>query len=570
MMKLTRLRIRLWWNSFKHSSLPKKFLYAGLGLGMIVFAGFLLFISWGLLYLLRNPEVNRVMQESGIGLDLDQILVRLPVLVLGGVFLAGILTTFGALLQTLYLSGDMEFLLAAPIPAHSVFASKLLLAVFPGLVILGLLTIPALIGLGLSQGYNLLYFFLVPLTLIMLVFSAAGLSSILVMAVVRLMPARRAAEILGVLGGLVALTFSQLGQFTDRIDDPSLRFMGAISTLDRAATPLNPLSWPGLGLSALGQGDWGPALLFVGLTLLSTTSLVAISLFLAERMYFNGWSRVQAGTIAKKRPAASKESTGRQRLGLRDILPAPVAAMIAKDFRMYRRDLRNLSQLVTPILFAIVWTFALNRPDRDFSIPNPEGIPGQPSSFFEIGSVGIALFIGWMFAIRFGMGGISSEGKQWWIIKSSPLRTGHLLLAKFLVALVPTLALSLAYFGVSSIYRGTDPVTILFHSLVIVVVTAAECSLLLAFGVWTANFSWDNPRQLNSGVGGCLGTLATSGFIMVATILFIGLPSLANLVGIPPSLGLIAGVTSGIALCVAAGAGPIWATMSRVPKLGEL
>jgi hypothetical protein len=404
----------------------------------------------------------------------------------------------------------------------------------------------------------------------MLVLSAAGLSSILVMAVVRVLPPRRAAEILGVFGGIVAILFSQVGQFTDRIRIPAGSFVGTISTLDRAATPYNPLSWPGLGLSEIGQRNWWPGLLFVGLTLVATASLVGISLFLAERMYFNGWSRVQVGTTAKRRPGTRTETAARPGRTSRGFLPAPVAAIVAKDIRMYRRDLRNLSQLVTPILFAFVWTVALNRPDRNFTIPNPEMIPVQPASFFEVGTVGIALFIGWMFAIRFGMGGISSEGKQWWIIKASPLQTGHLLLSKFLIALVPTLALSLAYFAVTSIYRGTAPVTMLYHSIVIVIVTAAECSLLLAFGVWTANFSWDNPRQLNSGIGGCLGTLATVAFVALATGLFVGLPSLAGLIGLPAGIGLIAGVTSGLALCAAAGAGPIWIARSKVPQLGEI
>ncbi|MDX1437705.1 MAG: hypothetical protein R3335_12895, partial [Anaerolineales bacterium] len=540
-------------------------------LSILAFGAFLLFISWGVLTLLSNAELNEALQQAGAQVNLAETLVRLPELVFGGVFLAGILTTFGALLQTLYLSGDMEFLLAAPIPARAVFASKLLLAVLPGLLILGLLTIPALVGLGLSQGYNLLYFILVPLTLIMLLLSAAGLSSVLVMLVVRVLPPRRAAEVLGLIGGVVAVLFSQIGQFTNNIDNATIRLSGAMSFIDRASTPLNPLTWPGQGLTEIGQGNWSVGLLYTGVTLIATTTLVAFSLVFAERLYFSGWSKVQAGSISRKKPKDRRqkaEQTGEGSI-FRRLLSAPVVAVIEKDFRMYRRDLRNLSQLVTPILFAVIWTFTLNRPSRNIPIPNEFSLPGGGMSFVEIGTVGIALFIGWMFAIRFAMGGISSEGKQWWIIKSSPLHTGHLLVAKFLIALIPTALLSLVYFAITSIYRGAEPGTLIYHSVVILLVTAAECSLLLAFGIWTARFDWDNPRQINSGIGGCFGTAATVIFIGVATGLFIGLPALTSFFGLAPLLGIIAGATAGLALCLAVGVAPIWMAQSRVQSLGE-
>ena len=51
--------------------------------------------------------------------------------VLGGAFLGILLTSFGVLLQALYLAGDMDFLLSAPIPMRAVFLTKLLQAILP-------------------------------------------------------------------------------------------------------------------------------------------------------------------------------------------------------------------------------------------------------------------------------------------------------------------------------------------------------------------------------------------------------------------------------------------------------
>jgi hypothetical protein len=93
---------------------------------------------------------------------------------------------------------------------------------------------------------------------------------------------------------------------------------------------------------------------------------------------------------------------------------------------------------------------------------------------------------------------------------------------------------------------------------------------LLAFGIWTARFDWDNPREINSGVGGCLGTLATMAFIGVGAGLFVGLPVLASIFNFPVVLGILAGVVSGLAFCIAAGVVPLWAAQRKIPQLGEI
>jgi hypothetical protein len=62
--KLLRLRVRLWWNTFKHSSRARKILYALLGIGMLAFGAFLLAVSWGVVYLMSDEEVNRARQQA--------------------------------------------------------------------------------------------------------------------------------------------------------------------------------------------------------------------------------------------------------------------------------------------------------------------------------------------------------------------------------------------------------------------------------------------------------------------------------------------------------------------------
>ena len=116
------------------------------------------------------------------------------------------------LLQALYLSGDMDFLLSSPVPIRAVFVTKLLQAVLPNFGLIALFGLPVLFGLGLAGHYNFLYYPLVLLTMIALALAAAGLSALLVMLVARVFPARRAAEILGFIGAILAFTCSQAGK----------------------------------------------------------------------------------------------------------------------------------------------------------------------------------------------------------------------------------------------------------------------------------------------------------------------------------------------------------------------
>ena len=95
-------------------------------------------------------------------------------MILAALFLGILFTSFGVLLQALYLSGDMDFLLTSPVPIRAVFVTKLLQAVLPNFGLIALFGLPVLFGLGFSEHYNFLYYPLVLLIMIALTLAAAG------------------------------------------------------------------------------------------------------------------------------------------------------------------------------------------------------------------------------------------------------------------------------------------------------------------------------------------------------------------------------------------------------------
>jgi hypothetical protein len=177
-------------SGFRRARLRKKIGMIVLGLillGVLV-AAFV--ISFLVLNALRSPQLAEVVQDP------NRLLASIPVLVVTIAFLVILITSFGLLLQALYLAGDMDFLLSSPLPIRAVFLSKLLQAILPNYALILLIGLPVLFGLGISQDFNFLYFPFVILVLTSLALAAAGMASLAVMGVVRVFPARRVAEVL--------------------------------------------------------------------------------------------------------------------------------------------------------------------------------------------------------------------------------------------------------------------------------------------------------------------------------------------------------------------------------------
>src|ERR1044071_1494890 len=118
--KLLRLRLQITYNNLRRAKLRTKIRIIFVWLLLLGFAYFILSASRWLLSLVHSPEFAQYAD-----LDLRSILASIPALTLTALFVGTGLTSFGVLLQALYLSGDMDFLLATPVPIRAVFIAKL-------------------------------------------------------------------------------------------------------------------------------------------------------------------------------------------------------------------------------------------------------------------------------------------------------------------------------------------------------------------------------------------------------------------------------------------------------------
>ena len=544
----------------------------------------ILFVSWILLDFLRSPELTKY-----VGMDVTPFLQAVPVLIFTGLFLGILLSSFGVLLQALYLSGDMDFLLSSPVPIRAVFVAKLLQAVLPNFGLIALFGLPVLYGLGLAGDYSIFYYPLVILTMIALALAAAGLSALLVMLVARVFPARRAAEILGFVGALLAFTCSQAGNiynsFGHSTNVSGAQVSNMFSLLVRFNTPWLPLNWAGQGLVALGEGRWLNALLLVSLTLGLSAVIFMFALVTAERLYYSGWAGMQVVARRKKnhravRPAGPVDASlpaaaavvGMPALGLGRLLPAPIRAIIWKDFLLLRRDLRNLSQLISPLIFGVVYSFMIlnigNQPSPG-QAGAPDWLMNSLGVLLTYANVGMSLFVGWMLMARLSGMAFSSEGRNYWVMKAAPLRAAHLLVAKFLVAYLPTFALGVLFLTGISLLQKIPLAGFLYSLLAVAMCLAGMNGILLAFGVLGANFKWEDPRKMSAGGLGCLGQFLTMLYLPLAFGLFIGPLWLVSAFNFPQIYGYLAGAILGTTVTATCAFLPPWLVQGKVAHLAE-
>jgi ABC-2 type transport system permease protein len=565
--KLLRLRWTIWISGFRRAKTARRIGMILLALLALAGLGFIFFLSWLLLGFLRSPDLAEFVGDT------RPLLTSVPVLIVSAAFLGILLTSFGVLLQALYLAGDMEFLLSTPVPIRAVFVSKLLQAVLPNFSLILLFGLPVLFGLGASQGYSLLYYPLVLILMAALALAAAGLSSLLVMLVVRVFPARRVAEVLGLVVGVGSFLCSQSGQFANWVDVSRQQAVASLQLVTRVNSPWSPLSWAGRGLVEIGEGRWLPGVLLVLLTLALAGGIFAISLTTAERLYYTGWSNVQTAPRKKKAVRAPRRAEAALPVSelARRVVPAPVRGIMVKDFLVLRRDLRNLSQLITPLILGVVYGAMLLR-----SGGPPAGRGEAPEWFMQVlgnarvyGNVGISLFVGWSLLSRLAMMGFSHEGKSYWLLKTAPVSARKLLLAKFLVAYLPVLILGWGFLLAISLLQRADVLTILYSLAVVALTVAGTTGLNLAFGVAGANLEWSDPRHMQRGASGCLGALVTMAYLVFSLTLFFGPLVLAELLAWPAVVGQVAGLLAGGVTSLACAIAPLWIVAGRVARLGE-
>jgi ABC-2 type transport system permease protein len=444
---ISRARLQVARNSLWRGKIGRK-------LGTVALLAVLGLVAWGIYQItggivrfLRSPEFIAALQElaaevPGFETDFQPYLAAVPSLVFFGLLLVLVMSSFSTVLSALYLSGDIDMLLIAPVPMRAVFTVKFLGALLPQYILLAVVLLPFLLGYGVGMGYGARYALVALLLLLLTPLFPGGLGALLVMAAVRVLPARRAREIVGVLGGLIGVAFYLVTQLAGRIV-PQFVNAQSVSAILSLNSPLLPSAWAGRALVAAGEGDLATLLLLgSAFTLLSLLSFGGC-LLLAERLYYVGWANLanQGGRVRRdgRRQEPEVRSTDERPrnsalyAGLLCFLPVPSRAILVKDLRLFRRDLRNLQQLIFPLAIAAFWMFQLLMGGANASA----NASSWERTISDLASAGIVFYVCVTLSSTMAGAGISREGKAMYLMKTAPVREREVLLGKVALAYLP-------------------------------------------------------------------------------------------------------------------------------------
>jgi hypothetical protein len=323
------------------------------------------------------------------------------------------------------------------------------------------------------------------------------------------------------------------------------------------------------------EGRWLLGLGQVSLFLLVAGGIFYLALSAAERLYYTGWARIQVGGM-KKKTARSAPVQAAQAAPLLTRLtgwiPNPVRGIMIKDWILMRRDLRNFSQLITPLIFGVVYGFVLlgNRGE----VPPGRGeMPAQVelglSHLLIYANIGLTLFVCWMIQSRLALMGFSAEGKSYWLLRASPIPPGRLLLAKFLVAFLPTLLLGWLFLIAISLAQNSSPQVFIYGLGVVAFSIAGAVGVNLSFGVTGARTDWEDPRHMLRSTTGCLASLASFAYLFVCLVCFFGPPLAVVFLGGTELRGYIIGMVLGGVVSLACAVIPPRLVIQRVARVGE-
>jgi ABC-2 type transport system permease protein len=563
---LIRARLLITRNTLWRGKLIRKIglilLVALVGLGSYGFYR----VSRGLVELLTSPDViewfareaARAAPELGIPSDLTPYLLALPSLALFFVLVLLVLTSFSSVLSSLYLSGDLDMLLVAPVPMRAVFIVKFFGGLVVPYLILFFLIGPALIGYGQGMGFGPAFFAAVVVVLALFPLLPAGIGALLVMVVVRVIPARRAREIVGVISGLLGVGWYLVTQFAPEIA-PQFQSVQTLDSLRRLDVPLLPSAWAGRALIAAGQGEWLTLLVYGGLFAALSVGVFAGCLLLAEHLYYQGWSNMatQGGRIkTKSKEQRTKVEKGSFVLGpLLSVLPQESRAIVYKDLRVFPRDLRNVQQLIFPMVLAGVWIFRL----ATGGSPSRGGEFEFQSSLGTLSSAGLSFFICLTLSSALGGPGISREGKGFWLLKVAPISGRRLLLGKLALAYLPFPTLGVLFVAFLSVLQGSTPLEFARALALVLIAGLGTSSISLGLGAAFPKLDWENPQKQTTWQAGCLSPILYMTYVGIAAGVTIGVPLLGGTLA--PNLATVLTVAAWLVF-VGLTAAVVWVALS--------
>jgi ABC-2 type transport system permease protein len=430
-------------------------------------------------------EIGNLMAGKVLGVIL---LAFLSILLLSNIITA---------LSTFFLAKDLDLLVAAPIGRWRLYLAKLIETIVHSSWMVALLALPIFTAYGIVyQGGP--WYPLVALAAFLPYLVIPGVIGIgITLVLVNIFPARRTRELLGLMAtgavviALVILRFLRPEQLAQ--PEGFRNLVDYLAVLRTPTSPMLPSEWSAemvMNWLLRVRDPWPIIKLWGGASV-----AVFLGGLLHRRLYRQGFSKAQEGAERKIRRPMRGPLAG----ALRWVAPSK-REFVLKDLRLFFRDNTQWTQLILLGVLLMVYLFNI----KSLPLHSGERVPFRLVTLISLLNLGLAGFVLAAVAARFIFPGISLEGRQMWLLRSSPLDPAAILWSKYWVGTLPLLVLALIItiltnwlLDASAFMMGVAVTTIVLYTL-------AASALALSFGAVYPQFGTENAAQIPTSFGGLI------------------------------------------------------------------
>ncbi|MGH7585116.1 MAG: putative ABC transporter permease subunit [Gemmatimonadales bacterium] len=410
-------------------------------------------------------------------------------------------------LSTFFLAKDLDLVVAAPLDWLTFYLAKLTETALHSSWMVGLLAVPLLTAYGVVYDGGPLFPVVALAAIIPFALIPAAIGTAITLLLVNLVQARRARDLLSLVAlgaGIVLVVLLRVIQPEQLARPEGFRDLLDFITLLRSPThPLLPSEWASRMVMNWLQrvADPLPVLL-----LWSTAGAMAVfGALLHRRLYASGFSRALEGAGRPGRRSRWQAVAHR----LFGWMPASRREFLLKDLRVFFRDTTQWSQLI--LLGVIVLVFIFNV--RALPLYTGERVPTFLITFIVFLNQALAGFVLAGVAARLVFPALSLEGRQMWLLRSSPLDLRAMLWSKYWIGTIPLLVLALGIAFTTSVMLQASPFVMALNVGTITLLTLALSSMALAFGAFFPQFETENAAQIATSFGGLLYMMASVGLL---------------------------------------------------------
>jgi ABC-2 type transport system permease protein len=433
-------------------------------------------------------------------------------------------------LSTFFLAKDLDLLVAAPVGGVRIYLAKLTETVGHSSWMVALLALPILSAYGIVYGGGPLFPLVAVGAFVPFLVLPAVVGIIITMLLVNVFPARRTRELLTLIGlgglGVVLILLRVIRPEQLARPEGFRNFLDYLVVLRTPTSPLLPNEWATSMIMnwLLRVADPQPVLALWG----SAAVALTIGALVHAALFLSGYSKAQEGAERKlRRPLRGPLGVALGRL------PPAKREFVLKDLRLFFRDNTQWSQLILLGVLLLIYIFNI----KSLPIHSGERIPFALVTMISFLNLGLAGFVLAAVAARFVFPGLSLEGRQMWLLRSSPLDHRAMLWSKYWMGTAPLLLLALAITILTNALLRVSPFMMAVGVGTITLYTLAACSLALTFGVYFPQFGTENAAQIPTSFGGVVYMMASLTLLAVVIVIE-AIPVTAHLraahKGLPP------------------------------------